>query len=671
MFIWTTSNQISWSCHHPTGHLCRSRQNKGNDRNESTQNRYKPEKILGSSKLRKFSPNLATLAQPLWELLCKNRQWKWEASQESAFTAVKQELATPTVLRLYDPNAETKISADASSCGLGAVLLQKNDSADSWKPVAYSSRTLTEPERHYTQIEKEALATTWVCEKFVDYILGKRIWIETDHKPLVPLFSTKNLDQMPLRVLRFRLRLNRFDFSIHHTPGKDLHLADTLSRAPVFPPGNNSIAFVQDVESFVQIVIAALPARVDRLQQYRDAQTTDAVRSKLKTYCITGWPEKRQLPSEMKPYWSHQGELTIVDNLLLCDHRIVVPVTLQAQTLDKIHQGHQGIQRCQARAKKAVWWLQISNHIQNMIQSCPECVQHSTPPREPMISSTLPEYPWQKVGSDLFYFQGTTYLLIVNYYSRYPEITKLSSTTSDSIVRALRSIFSRLRIPEVLISDNRPQYASGAMKDFAKSYGFEHIISSPRYPRDNALAERTVKTVKALLKKSTDPYLALLAYRATPFPWCGLSSAELLMGRQLRIDIPQVKTQMIPQWPYLRSFQQRESQYKQQQEAHYNRCHRTQPLLSIPNDKQVWVKTETHKDLGKVISPADTPKSYMVETDSGTVRHNRQHLTVIPERTDIPAEQDQTHRGPRASPIMTRSKTGTPIVPPIPQYHGV
>ena len=159
---------------------------------------------------------------------------------------------------------------------------------------------------------------------------------------------------------------------------------------------------------------------------------------KLKTYCITGWQEKRQLPSEMKPFWSHQGEVTIFNNLLLYDHRIVVPVTLQAQTLDKIHQGYQGIQRCRARAKKAVWWLQISNHIQNMIQSCPECVQHSTPPREPMISSILPEYPWQKVGSDLFYFKGATYLLIVDYYF---ALSRNNSTTSDSIVRALRSIF--------------------------------------------------------------------------------------------------------------------------------------------------------------------------------------------------------------------------------------
>ena len=150
-----------------------------------------------------------------------------------------------------------------------------------------------------------------------------------------------------------------------------------------------------------------------------------------------------------------------------------------------------------------------------------------------MISSTLSDYPWQKVGSDLFHFKGATYLLIVHYYLHYPEIIKLSSTTSDSNLRALRSIFSRLGILEVLISDNGLQYASEVMKDFAKSYGFEHITNSPRCPQGNALAERTVKTVKALLKKYADLYLALLAYRATPFPWCGHSPAELLMGRQL------------------------------------------------------------------------------------------------------------------------------------------
>ena len=178
-----------------------------------------------------------------------------------------------------------------------------------------------------------------------------------------------------------------------------------------------------------------------------------------------------------------------------------------------------------------MWWLHKSNYIEHLIQSCPVCAQSLSPPPEPTISSTLPEYPWQqKVGSDLFHFNGATYLLTVGYYSHYPEIVKMTSTTSESTIKALHSIFSRLGIPEILISDNGPQYASEAMKGFAKSYGFNHITSSPHYPQGNAFAERTVKAVKDLLQKSKDSYLTLMAYRATPFPWCGRSPAELLMG---------------------------------------------------------------------------------------------------------------------------------------------
>ena len=115
-------------------------------------------------------------------------------------------------------------------------MLQKN--SDPWKPIAFTSRSLSEVERRYAQIKKEALATTWVCEKFVDYILGTKFNIETDHKPLVPLLSTTHLHSLPPRVLRFRLRLNRFDYDICHVPGKKLCTADTLSRAPIAEPGS-------------------------------------------------------------------------------------------------------------------------------------------------------------------------------------------------------------------------------------------------------------------------------------------------------------------------------------------------------------------------------------------------------------------------------------------------
>ena len=144
------------------------------------------------NQLGKFSPNLASITQPLRELMSSNSAWIWGPAQEQSFQASKDELSKPTVLALYNPESKTKLSADASSYGLGAVLLQEHD--HEWKPVVYASRSLTETESRYAQIEKEALSITWGCEKFSDYILGKNILIETDHKPLVPLLSSKHLD---------------------------------------------------------------------------------------------------------------------------------------------------------------------------------------------------------------------------------------------------------------------------------------------------------------------------------------------------------------------------------------------------------------------------------------------------------------------------------------------
>ena len=101
----------------------------------------------------------------------------------------------------------------------------------SWKPVAYASHSMAETECRYAQIQKEALAITWACETFSDYILGKKFTIETNHKLLVPLLGTKHFDGLAPRVLRFRLILLRFDYTIKHVPGKHIYTANTLSRA--------------------------------------------------------------------------------------------------------------------------------------------------------------------------------------------------------------------------------------------------------------------------------------------------------------------------------------------------------------------------------------------------------------------------------------------------------
>lgn len=150
---------------------------------------------------------------------------------EKAFAQVKAELSQPTVLALYDPKASTKLSADASSYRLASVLLQQTES--SWKPVAYAYRVLSETEKRYAQIEKEALAITWACENISTYPLGRSFEVDTDHKPLVLLLNSKHFDNLPPRILGFQLKMAQYTYSVFHVSGKLLYTADAVSRAPL------------------------------------------------------------------------------------------------------------------------------------------------------------------------------------------------------------------------------------------------------------------------------------------------------------------------------------------------------------------------------------------------------------------------------------------------------
>ena len=247
------------------------------------------------NQLSKFSPNLSDMTQPLRELLVKDRVWVWDEAQRQTFNRVKNNLTASPILAHFDPNRETVLSADASSYGLGAVLLQKQTTGE-LQPVAYISRAMTPTERRYAQIEKEALAFTWACERLSDYLVGLQFHIQTDHKPLVPLFSSKHLEELPLRVQRFRMRMMRFQFTIGHVPGKELTIADALSRAPVSKASAADELLQREATAFVDFVVEHLPATEQRLQEIRECQQKDAVCQKLTELCKSGWPER--VPSQ-------------------------------------------------------------------------------------------------------------------------------------------------------------------------------------------------------------------------------------------------------------------------------------------------------------------------------------------------------------------------------------
>ncbi|UYV66641.1 K02A2.6-like, partial [Cordylochernes scorpioides] len=595
----------------------------------------------------KFIPDLSTILFPLNQLLVKRNDWRWDSAQEEAFEKVKKLLSTSPTLTFFDPNLPTTVSADASSYGLGAVLLQKSE--DGYQnAVSYASRTMSETEKRWAQIEKESLAIVWACGRFQDYLMGNTFSIETDHKPLIPIFSTKNLDEMSPRIQRLRLRMMRYSYSIPHMPGKDIVVADALSRSPI------KISHEKDLEneicSFVQQITSCPPFKDENMKEIWQYQNEEKECREIKDYCEKGWPTKNELSAEAKAFWCLRYEMSVIDGLLMRNSRIYIPKSLRSKVLNSLHEGHLGIEKCRGRARSSVWWPRISQEIGELVRNCPNCIEERSNPQQPLIVSDLSSRPWEKVGIDHFYLKGKYYLLIADYYSRFPELALLEYQTTHSTIIHCKSIFARHGIPEEVRSDNGPQFGL-EFKKFAKEYGFHHITSSPRFPQSNGFIESMVKNIKNQLKKGRDPYLSLLGYRTAPLE-NGYSPAELCMNRKLRTTVPISPVQLQSRIPDLEILEMREKNQRHKKKTHFDIHHRARELPHLDEGTRVWVK-----DLrvpGVVLEDAGSPRSYIVNSPKGILRRNRFHLLPNPQGEKIDMEDEEME-----SPEMSQCFTST------------
>ena len=612
------------------------------------------QRFLGMvNQVAKFVRNLASRTEPLRALLRKENEWSWGQAQRKAFQEIKDCLVSTETLCHYDPNRPTVIAADACMNGLGAVLLQKQLDGTS-RPVCYASRSLSETEQRYAVIEKEALMATWACEKLRDFVTGLDFELQTDHKPLVPLLSSKDLSQMPPRILRFRMRMMRFVPTVVHVPGKEQITADALSRAPVDGPDSQDATLVDNVEIFAAQTLDLLPASQKKLLEIRDAQREDAILRQVVQYVQAGWPAYIPEQPLLRPYWSNRERFTIVDDLLLYDERLVIPVNLRMDMLNKIHHGHLGMTKCRARAQQSVWWPGLSLAIQDLVGNCQTCKEQLPDKREPLMASPLPDKAWERVGSDLFEYKGKTYLLMIDYYSRWIEVRPLKRLDTKGTTDAMSSIFAVHGVPDIVVSDNGPQYASKEFKAFATNYGFTHVTSSPLYPQSNGEAERAVRTVKNILKKNSDPYLGLMAYRATPLQ-NGASPCQLLMGREIRTTLPRISAGSVPA-----NIREREERYRRQQAVTFNRRHRATELPTLNEGETVLIRDQNRR--GQVIEQSTSPKSYVVQTDQGsTIRRNRGSLIALP--SPQPTQPETQTERETVTPELCQTPVKSPAAP--------
>ena len=195
--------------------------------------------------------------------------------------------------------------------------------------------------------------------------------------------------------------------------------------------------------------MSTLPASTERLQEYYTAQLTDTNCVQLVDLCRNGWPKhKHQVPENVRPYWPVQGELSLEGDLLLRGRRIVVPKACKRRPCRRSTVDIR--ESPSVHCEPLPLWPGLKQQLEELIHNCPGCSKAVQAPQQTLISTPLPQHPWEKVASDLFEMGGKTYLLVVDYFSRYVEVQTLTSTTSPSVIRALKAIFSRHSIPDYL-----------------------------------------------------------------------------------------------------------------------------------------------------------------------------------------------------------------------------
>ena len=192
--------------------------------------------------------------------------------------------------------------------------------------------------------------------------------------------------------------------------------------------------------------------------------------------------------------------LYVIDDVVFYDQRIIIPKPLQPLTLNLIHESHFVVKKCKSRARKLVYWPSMNADVDRIVKNCELCIKYqNNQQRKPMISHTVLNERFLEVGINIMTFQAKDYLVIVDYYSKYPELQCLSDKTASTIIEQCKSVFARHGIPVEIVSDNMP-FQSNEFIAFAKAWGIKTTTSSPIHSQTNGQTERSVQTLKKILK---------------------------------------------------------------------------------------------------------------------------------------------------------------------------
>jgi hypothetical protein len=480
----------------------------------------------------KFIKGAATLLTPFRDLMKRGAKFVWKPEHDRALDILKDTLSKEA-MGYFDKAWTTELTTDASPDGLGAVLSQFDPKDKSQSHIVlFASRCLSQVERRYSQVEREALAVVWACERLKLYLIGKKFNLIVDNKAIEMIFGNPK-SKPSARIERWGLRLLPFSFNIRHESGES-NIADYFSRNAI-----NEIKQSGDsVEHYINMLVDyQLPLSI-KLEAVKESSNADETLSLVKEFIKGAKVDLENVA--LKPFVSFRSEFSITEEgLVLKGNLIVIPADLQQLFVQIAHEAHQGMLKTRALLQRFVWFPNLNQMVEKFVKACSVCQANSEKVQlEPLKTSKLPDGPWLELAAD---FHGPLpsdekLLVIVDEFSRFPIVKILNSTTAEVVIPVVDEIFNLFGRPNGLKTDNGPPFQSYKWKEYLRSVGVKHKRITPLWPRANGICERFMRNINRVLRNCSisgknwkdELQIFLRNYRATPHSSTKVAPEQLI-----------------------------------------------------------------------------------------------------------------------------------------------
>ena len=600
-----------------------------------------------ANQMAQWHPDLAHATADLRELVKAGVHFHWLPEHQKSFEQTKKLLLTDNVLKPFDTNRKTFLMTDASRLfGLGWALLQEypeyqvpksknsKETKNALLLVEAGSRSLIPAETRYSTTILELTAVITGILKLKYYLLACPFFtVIVDHSPLKQIFEKDIGDLENIKMIVLREKVTDFNFVIEWWKGKDLALADILSRLTHHAPPEK-----MDKEIAVCSAVK-LQHQTLTLDQLREDAKEDNEYKKIKQLRLKDLaPENIPANHPARPYKQFWDDISIEDELLVRwdddkkVHLIIPPTASRKEIIRLMHITHSGLAKAKTKARSMYYWHKMSAQLEQAIAECRQCIRFSPSQQAEPINQRFANEPMEAIGTDFFHEKGRNYLILVDRFSGYIWVRKTQSQTTDTVIKLMTPIFREFGFPQSVESDGGPCYRD-AFTEWCRSNGIHHIKSSAEWHRSNGLSEAAVSNAKTLLKKHESNWeifeVALAEFNRDPRR-DGYSPAQMFFKRETRGLLPSLReTRHLD----VSKGAEKRRETKAQEKKHHDA--RAKPLEPLNVGDRVVVQDKKSNQwihYGRITGLHKSKHSFWVKFDRGnTLRKNRAFIKRVPE----------------------------------------